>query len=132
MEGWEPGRSGGAPETARFFGRIQPAVALVFECTRLVTVKEASRACSMSRNAFAFLFKAIMGITFVDFALRHRITGAAARLANTGEPIKAIASEWGFADMSHFARCFVRHYGVSPGAYRKTTTERAFYQEGAP
>jgi transcriptional regulator GlxA family with amidase domain len=105
-------------------------VSLVFDSRRLVTVQEAAHACSMSRNSFAGLFRNVMGVSFGDFALRHRITAAAEELVRASEPLKAVAANWGFADISHFTRCFVRHYGISPGAYRTRASASAFFPNG--
>jgi len=101
------------------YGRINAAVELAFKSRRYLTTTQAARACGMSRRGFNFLFERVMGISFAKFALRRRIDGAASRLLGSDDPIKAIASEWGFTDSSHLHSCFVDVYGCSPAEYRK-------------
>lgn len=43
----------------------------------------------------------------------------ALRLIRGGETLINAALASGFADQSHMTRVFVRHYGVTPGAWRK-------------
>ena len=52
---------------------------------------------------------------------RRRVTLAAQRLADTREPVAAIAMDCGFADQSHLCRVFKREMGVTPRAYRRLT-----------
>jgi AraC-like DNA-binding protein len=100
------------------YQRIQPCLLELFKKRRFMTVKDAARTCSMSRNAFAALFKSLMGVSFAKFALHHRLSGAAYQLVHTDAPLKAIADDWGFTDVSHLHRCFQKHYGSPPGRYR--------------
>jgi AraC-like DNA-binding protein len=44
----------------------------------------------------------------------------ALRLIRRGETLADAAIASGFADQSHMTRVFVRHYGFTPGAWRKT------------
>ena len=47
------------------------------------------------------------------------IVGAVAGLVGTSDPLKTIANEWGFTDISHFDKTFRSHYGVAPAEYRE-------------
>ena len=98
---------------------VNPAVQLAFESDRLVPVREAAEACAMSVRNFERVFKRLMGVSFAQFALRRRIAGAAHDLASTREPIKALAANWGFSDVSHLHHLFVRHYGCTPLEHRR-------------
>ena len=100
------------------YQRIQPCLFELFKERRFMTVEDAAETCSMSRNAFADLFKSLMGVSFAKFALRHRLSGASYQLTHTDAPLKAIADDWGFTDVSHLHRCFQKHYGLPPGKYR--------------
>ncbi len=97
---------------------IAPAIERVFSSTQLLTNAEAARTCGLSRDVFIRSFQRHMGISFSKFALRHRLSRAAAALRETDEPIKAIAYEWGFTDESHLHRLFKQHYDCTPLAYR--------------
>lgn len=98
---------------------IAPALELVLENQRYVTTEEAAEACTMSRNRFMSVFRDLMGITFANYALRHRFGNAARDLAETNLPIKAVATRWGFTDASHMHRVFKRFAGCSPLEYRR-------------
>jgi AraC-like DNA-binding protein len=117
-EGWKPPVQGPRP-AADSYHRIDPAIALVFESRRAVSLEEAANACAMARNTFGRLFRSLMGVTFAKYCLRHRLSSGATHLLRTSDPVKAIALEWGFTDPSHFSRCFGEHYGCSPAEYRR-------------
>lgn len=115
------------------FARIQPAVSIVFNNKKFIRVEDAARACSMSRNTFALLFKQVMGLPFAIFALRYRLNATAWQIRSSDLPLKAIATEWGFTDISHLHRYFLRFYGVSPGEYRcRATGNRHFLPDDNP
>jgi AraC-like DNA-binding protein len=54
----------------------------------------------------------------------HRMDVAARLLRTSRRNISAIALDVGFAESASFTRAFVRHFGVSPGRYRKGETPR--------
>jgi AraC-like DNA-binding protein len=95
------------------------AMQLALQGQGLLTTQEAARVCGMNRNALSRLFLDYMGISFAEFALRSRVSGAAARLKEGKDPLKAVARQWGFTDASHFHRSFRRYYGCSPSEYRE-------------
>jgi AraC-like DNA-binding protein len=95
------------------------AMQLALQAQGLVTTQEAARVCGMNRNALSRLFLDYMGISFAEFALRSRVSGAAAQLKEGKDPLKAVARQWGFTDASHFHRSFLRYYGCSPSEYRE-------------
>ncbi|MGI6087663.1 MAG: helix-turn-helix domain-containing protein [Kiritimatiellia bacterium] len=98
---------------------VDQAVQLIFNSQKYISTQTAARHCGLSRNTFAGLFKKTMGLSFAEFALRYRVSRAArAMLANTASA-KCIAAEWGFADPSHFARCFRKYHNCSPGAWTR-------------
>ena len=101
---------------------ITPAIELVFSRKDLITNDEAARTCGLSRDIFIRAFRKLMGVSFRQFAVRHRLSQAARQLATTDLPVKAIALEWGFTDTSHLHRLFKQHYDCTPLAYRETRT----------
>lgn len=60
-----------------------------------------------------------LALTPSSFLNRCRVQRAARLLASSDLPITAIALRCGFPDPGYFARVFVRHRGLSPGAYRR-------------
>lgn len=97
---------------------INPALELVFASRRMVSNAEAAQRCDMGTFRFVRQFAMLMGISFAQFALRHRLRGAAGLLCDSDLPVKAVAQEWGFTDESHLHRLFRRHYGCTPRGYR--------------
>lgn len=109
------------PESVRAIakpGDLTPAIKKAFQTTRFVTTTEGARACGLSRNAFSRRFHETFQMSFSNFALHHRLSGAADDLLHHDLPIKAVAAKWGFRDISHFHRTFIRHFECSPHAYR--------------
>jgi AraC-like DNA-binding protein len=101
------------------YSTINRAIELVLQRRSYVTSREAARACALSLKSFNRLFENVMGVSFPKFALRYRLQGAATRLLESREPLKAIARDWGFADASHLHACFRTAYGCSPAQYRR-------------
>ena len=116
-----PQKSGGgaAHIPGSYCNRINQAVQLVFNSQRLITAQEAARQCGLSRNHFNNIFRRLMGLSFAQFALRYRLSKAAAQLLRGDDVLKTIAAAWGFTDDSHLIRCFWRYYGCSPLRYRQ-------------
>lgn len=98
---------------------IQPALSLVYESREHVDVEQAANACNMNRRTFNDRFAGLMGMSFAKFALNHRLNGAATQLRATSDPVKSVASDWGFRDISHLTKLFTARYRVTPGEYRK-------------
>ena len=96
---------------------ITPAIEMAFESRRLVPAQTAARACGMCLSKFNRVFTALMGVSFPKFDLRHRLSLAKADLLRRDMSVKQVAVEWGFADASHFCRCFRQHYGCAPAQY---------------
>ena len=72
----------------------------------------------LSTGHFARAFKHSFGLPPHRFVLQRRLEKAACRLREPVESVSAIALEFGFADQSHFTRCFGRWAGDTPSAYR--------------
>jgi AraC-like DNA-binding protein len=101
------------------YGRINRAVEMVFASSRYLPVQAAAESCGMSRNRFGELFRRLMGISFPEFAVRHRVSGAAKQLLASRDPLKAVAQDWGFTDASHLHRSFRKYYGCRVSEYRR-------------
>jgi len=98
---------------------LDGAVELVLRNRRPIRTEEAARAAGTSSSTFRRLFQEITGLPFAKFALRHRLAQAASQLLQTDDTLRAIAEAWGFTDDSHFHRAFLRHFGCSPGDFRR-------------
>ena len=71
----------------------------------------------MSRSSFAEKFKATVGTPPMEYLTQWRMMLAGERLANTGEPISAIAVALGYESESAFSTAFKRVMGCSPRRY---------------
>lgn len=63
-------------------------------------------------------FRAQTGLSPQRFRLRHRLERACELLADTDEPVRAIAERLGFASQAYFSRVFHRETGLAPTVWR--------------
>jgi len=52
--------------------------------------------------------------------LLQRKARLARRLLSCGSTLAEAAAVAGFADQSHMTRAFARHFGITPGSYRRS------------
>lgn len=71
-----------------------------------------------SVRSFARHYRAATGQTPARTVERLRVEGARQLLESSELPIKTIAQRCGFGSEETLRRSFLRHIGVSPGAYR--------------
>lgn len=99
--------------------RIMPAVQLARKSIKTpAQLEDAAAACNLSRSRFSSVFTQAMGISYAKFALRSRLSSAASLLSSTTEPIKEIAEQCGFQEISHFYHAFGKHFHCSPAEFR--------------
>jgi AraC family transcriptional regulator of arabinose operon len=82
-------------------------------------LRAAARALGMSYSGFRHHFARRTGLTPHQFLLRLRIDQASVRLAQTVDPVKAIAFDCGFVFVESFNRAFRQVKGITPGEYRR-------------
>jgi len=121
---WEHIENGAAVARSRLhpnsLARIMPVItALQQQPGRAVTVSEAASLCNLGRRQFHRVFSQTMGVGLQIFCLRARLAHAERLLTATALPIETVARESGFFDLAHLHRHFVRHYGRTPGAFRR-------------
>ncbi len=81
--------------------------------------EELARRCGLSRRHFYRCFEAEYGLPVQEFIQRRRLLQAADDLLHTNRPLKEIADDAGFRNLSYFIRQFRRRYSVTPGEYRR-------------
>jgi len=88
---------------------------------RPISLQEIAQVCHFSPNAFCRWFKQHMGLTFVDYVNKVRLTHICQLLTSTDWPISQIAVQVGFDNISTLNRLFQAKLGTSPGKYRSDT-----------
>lgn len=119
-------KSTGAVTHGGALPRLEQILQDVFAGAEWLSASEAASKYGMSRNGFALFFRQHMGISYSDFTLRHRLSEAAGELLAGDKPVKAIALDWGFCNLSHFYRRFSVVYGCTPLEYRERRNSDAF------
>lgn len=80
---------------------------------------ELSREAGMSHVKLNRCFKQIYGLTAFECLRQARLDKARELLLSDNCSIAEAALSSGFSDQSHLNRCFKRHFGVTPGHYRR-------------
>lgn len=65
-------------------------------------------------------FKALTGLSPIDFVIRKRITEAKRALAETDKSVLTVSEECGFRSLSNFNHLFKTLVGSTPSAYRRS------------
>jgi len=84
------------------------------------TVASLARAVGLSRPVFARRFAAKVGATPLGYLRDVRLDRAARLLAESDEPLAAVAAAVGYSSEFAFNRAFQRAHGVPPGRFRRT------------
>jgi AraC family transcriptional regulator len=83
-----------------------------------LSLTEIAAQVDMSQFYFCRLFKQSMGITPHKYLIQQQVERAKSLLMQRELTIFDIAADCGFANPSHFAKCFRQHTGVSPQQFR--------------
>jgi AraC family transcriptional regulator len=83
-----------------------------------LTLTEIATELNMSQYYFSRLFKQSVGMTPHQYLIQQRVERSKQLLQQPGNKIVDIATQCGFANPSHFARCFRQRTGISPKQFR--------------
>ena len=83
-----------------------------------ITLEMLAQSANVSKSECLRCFKSTIQSTPYKYLTEYRLSRAADLLKNTEMPIELIASDAGFAHVSHFGKCFREKTGYSPGKYR--------------
>lgn len=121
IAGWHPLQSvRKLPLHQEQLTRILPAIAQMKNSRhQLPSLTDAAHICGLSRSQFSALFSRATGVSFGQFAIRARISEAARLLRTTPLPVKVVASQCGFSDISHFYHVFRHHFQYPPAEFRQ-------------
>jgi two-component system response regulator YesN len=73
---------------------------------------------SISESYLGELFKKHTGDTIINFTRMVRLENACRLLAYGSQPLKKVAEECGFCDVSYFGRSFNRRFGITPARFQ--------------
>lgn len=83
------------------------------------SLADLARIASMSVSGFTAAFRREFGMSVGEYRQMLRLDHAHTLLLKTSLGLDAIAQEAGFCDGNYFIKLYRRHYGVSPGKYRR-------------
>jgi AraC-like DNA-binding protein len=100
---------------------IRPALRLIHQFPADPwTVESLAKAVGMSRSSFSSRFQSVVGSPPLRYLTQLRMRLAASALKVDGRAsVGEIARRVGYDTESSFGRAFKRHFGVSPGAFRR-------------
>lgn len=87
---------------------------------RDVTLRDLAGQQGMSISYYRRMFRQLLGGSPIDCLLDYRLFQAGKRLAESSDPIAAIAMECGFNDPNYFSRLFTRRKGMTPRKWRQS------------
>lgn len=85
-----------------------------------LTVESLAYECNLSVSAFRKRFAAFTGMSPQQYIIQTRLQVAHYLVCNTQDKMIVIAHKAGFHTLSSFNRLFLRRYGLSPRALRRT------------
>jgi AraC-like DNA-binding protein len=105
--------------------RVAERARAVLDEAGLAEVSAARLAEATGRSRFTVYraFQARYGLSPSDYQRQLRLR-TARRLLGDGVPAARAAALAGFADQSHLNRWFLRHFGITPGAYQRAVGGR--------
>ncbi|WP_017220510.1 AraC family transcriptional regulator [Moritella dasanensis] len=83
----------------------------------LFSIEQLADIACLSTSQYKKLFKQSMGMTTHQYITQLRMEKASALLAHTDLPIRIVAEQIGYQDLSAFSRRFSRYFGQSPKAF---------------
>lgn len=92
-----------------------------------IALQEIADKCHFSPNAFCRWFKQNMGLTFVDYLNKVRLTNVCQLLISTDFSVGQIAIQTGFENISTLNRLFQQKLKTSPSAYRTKNTKQIWH-----
>jgi len=90
-----------------------------------ITHSDLAKACGLSTRSFERQFKAAYHVSAHDYIRHLRVRMSCNALVFSRKSLAEVATEFGFADQSHFTKEFRRFQGETPHAYRARHNNRA-------
>lgn len=89
-----------------------------------LSIDDLARQLNLSRSHFTRLFTQKTGISPASFITALRLHHVEEALRLTDNNLTDIALDFGYADANHLCKVFKRHYGITPGNFRKQLYNR--------
>ena len=89
-----------------------------------INLGDLAKSVGVHPSRLAHEFRARLGTSPGEYVRGLRLEWSASRLRDPDLGIADIAIQAGFYDQSHFSRTFRRHFGVSPGQWRRSRMPR--------
>ncbi|MGH7944309.1 MAG: helix-turn-helix domain-containing protein [Opitutaceae bacterium] len=90
-----------------------------------ITNEDLAKACGLSVRAFERQFQAAYNVSPHDYIRQLRVRMSCSALVFSRKSLAEVATEYGFADQSHFTKEFRRFMAETPRAYRARYQQRA-------
>jgi AraC-like DNA-binding protein len=101
-------------------GLVRQALRYVHDnADRPIRVDELARHLHVSPRQLSRLFSVHVGQSPAAYVERARLDHAVALLLRTELPVKQVAAEVGYGDVTQFTRAFARRYGAPPARFRR-------------
>ena len=114
-------KSAGIPEQKMHLSRIDDLVEKITEHSAEKWTRSAmAKAAGMSLSTLTRHFRERTGAAPLEFLIRIRLKKAAHLLQDPTVGIAEAADLTGFSDSNYFCRQFRKHFGITPGKYRKS------------
>ena len=84
-----------------------------------VKIDDLATLVALSKSHFSRSFRHSLGLSPIAYVLARRVERAKVMMKSSEERLLEIALACGFADQSHFSRCFHNMVGASPGHWRR-------------
>ena len=83
------------------------------------SLDELAKMANINKFGFSRKFKALTGMTPMNYILMHKIFSSK-KLINKNSELTDIAYDYNFTDMAHFSKTFKRYVGLSPQNYQES------------
>jgi len=105
-------------ETRALFNHFR--LVLMWHKNETWTLQRMADEVKMSISRFCALYKTLFGVSPMNDLIQIRIDAAKSLLTGSKISITDLASQLGYANISHFSRQFKKYTGVSPTDYAAT------------
>ena len=90
-----------------------------------LSLEDAAAFTGLSASHLSHLFRTVLGTSFSEYLISLRLHKAARLLLQSASSITDIGLDVGFSSTNMFIEHFRRHFGVTPGRYRRLHSDEA-------